>query len=366
MEKIFIAAGGTGGHIYPAVAIAQAIEERFPGRFSIEFVGASGGMEARLLPELGCKLRTVSVGKLNQVSRRQQLQTLIKLPVALLRCMWWVLRERPVLVLGVGGYASACMVLAAALLRRPSYIWEPNAMPGLTNRLLSRFVDGAFVVFERAKEHLKCRKIISSGMPLRKEIEALAYAPSTMPTEKSHDDFHILVFGGSQGSRAINEVVYTALAQGGEWLKGVHFVHQIGRTDFTVMRQRYGQISAPVEVVEYIRDMENKYRWADLVICRSGTGTLSELAASGCVGLLVPLPTAADDHQLKNAEVFAESQAAILLPQKDFNADSLKAYVLQLKNDSQRMITMSTNVRKLYRPHAAQQVIECLTSELGW
>lgn len=351
IKRIVIAAGGSGGHIYPGLALAHAFTDFCPG-VEVHFWGAHGGMENQIVPRRGFKLKTVPIGRLNKnVSRLERLLTLFLLPLAILRAFLFLICYRPQMVIGVGGHASGPLLLASAIMRTPNAIWEPNAIPGLTNRWLSRFVQKSLVVFEPAKPYLKTSETHLVGMPVRAEIE------NTRVVE--HKNFHILIFGGSQGSVAINNVVSQTFQKGGKWLRGIHIIHQTGSRNFETLKKSYPP-DVHIEVLPYLDDMEKRYEWADLVICRSGTGTLSELAASGCPSILVPLPTAADNHQQKNAEVLTKAGAAITILQSQFNEESLKQTILDLKNNPEKRKKMSERARQLHKPQAAKKIVQIL------
>ncbi|MGE0528760.1 MAG: glycosyltransferase, partial [Bdellovibrionales bacterium] len=301
--KVLIAAGGTGGHIYPALAMADAFRRLCPG-VKVEFVGTPHGLENKIIPPKGYKIHLLPVGRLNSnVPLWERLRTLTVLPWSFIKSARLLRRERPDFVLGVGGYVSGPVLLMASLLGFRSAIWEPNAMPGMANRILARFVDECWVVFEEARAFLKSRRLHTAGMPVRQEIEdvpaltAGAAPATTAPGAAPAPDrggFHILVFGGSQGARGINNTVLAMVKEGGEGLRGCRIVHQTGAADFERIREGYaeiprragsdGDLALPpveVDVREYLHDMGNQYAQADLVICRAGTGTLSELAACG-------------------------------------------------------------------------------------
>jgi UDP-N-acetylglucosamine--N-acetylmuramyl-(pentapeptide) pyrophosphoryl-undecaprenol N-acetylglucosamine transferase len=349
-KTVLIAAGGTGGHIYPALAVAEAFHRRRPD-LTVEFVGTRQGLENKIVPPRGFKVHHLSIGRLNSnVPLRERILTLFRLPYSLIESFRLLRRTKPVFVLGVGGHASGPLLLVAALLRYPSGIWEPNAMPGMANRLLSRFVPEAWVVFEEAKNLLRSRHIHPAGMPVRREIEEMGTAAGT-----DSKKFRVLIFGGSQGARGLNTAVVEMIRTGGDWLKHFEFVHQTGSADFERVRSAYGMAlaDAPVELREYLHDMDRQYARADLVICRSGAATLSELAAAGKPAILIPFPFAADDHQKKNAESLVAQGAAQMIEQKDLTADRLHSAVDDLRLHPEKRERMSTEIRKFHRPHAA-------------
>ncbi len=327
------------------------LQERPDAR--VEFVGTPGGLENKIIPAKGFVVHHLTIGRLNSnVSVTERLKTLLMMPLAFITSLRLLRREKPDFVLGVGGHASGPLLLMAALAGYRSAIWEPNAMPGMANRLLARFVDDCWVVFEEAKPLLHNSHLHQAGMPVRKEIEDMRAAERPGGAE-----FRILVFGGSQGARGINNSVMEMINKGGDWLRGVRFVHQTGPADFARIRAGYSQ-DAPVDVREYLHDMGDQYARADLVICRSGTGTLSELAACGKAAILIPLPTAADDHQRKNAESLASKDAAVMIVQKDLTADRLRAEIERLRADPARLKAMGNRARAFHQPHAAENLVK--------
>jgi UDP-N-acetylglucosamine--N-acetylmuramyl-(pentapeptide) pyrophosphoryl-undecaprenol N-acetylglucosamine transferase len=346
-NKILIAAGGTGGHIYPALAIAAALKRESPS-VDVEFVGTPGGLENQLVPREGYGLHHVAIGRLNRnVGFAERIMTVFRLPLAIFQAMRLIQRTNPRFVLGVGGHVTGPVVLASALLRRKAYLWEPNAHPGLANRLLAPFVDEALVVLDEAARLLKAERTQKVGMPVRQNIEMLE------AKERGHGlVFRVLVFGGSQGSRALNDIVSSAICGGGEWMNNVEIVHQTGATDYQRIKFKYDQAKARVEVFEYLHDMPKRYEWADLVVSRSGMGTLAELAACGKAAVLVPLATAADNHQQRNAEALLAKDASIMILQKDFTAQKFQELVAGLKNRREEIDRLGRNIRQFHQPHA--------------
>lgn len=350
-NKILIAAGGTGGHIYPALAIAAALRRESP-RIEVEFVGTPGGLENQLVPREGYVLHHVSIGRLNRnVSKVERLMTVFMLPFAILKAMRLIHKVNPRFVLGVGGHVTGPVVLASWLLRRRAYLWEPNAHPGLANRLLAPFVDEALVVLDEAAKLLKTERTRKVGMPVRRNIEE-------MPAKsRGHGlGFRILVFGGSQGSRHLNDIVSSAVCAGGEWMNNVEIVHQTGAGDYQRIKFKYEQAKARVEVCEYLHDMPARYEWADLVISRSGMGTLAELAACGKAAVLVPLATAADNHQQLNAEALVAKDAALMFLQTEFTAQKFQETVRELKSNREEIDRLSRNIRQFHQPHAGTTI----------
>lgn len=347
---VIMAGGGTGGHIYPALAIAKSIQLKNTD-VDVHFVGSENGLESQIIPKEGFPIHLLPVGKLNyQGNIFGKIKTLIQIPRALWKCLFLLWELKPMYVFGVGGYASGPVVLMASILGFKVAIWEPNAHPGLTNRWLSRFVRKSYIIFSDAKKYLSSKQIISAGYPVRAEIEELTTKEAVSVQNKK---FKILVFGGSQGSMRINEVVSELICSNPVELQDVIWIHQTGSLHFQKIKNNYLNISN-VEVKEYIHNMPKYYQEADLVICRSGAGTLAELAASGKASILIPLPSAADNHQVKNAENLVRQKAAKLILQNDLTKESLLRYIFELKSNSEERLLLSQNIRNFHYPKAAQ------------
>lgn len=369
-RSYFIAGGGTGGHIYPGLAIAKALREMDPTA-AVYFVGTTEGLETDLVPAAGYTLFTIPGGKLNFSGRFfLKIKTVLRMPLAFVRSGQLLLRHPPQAVLGVGGYASGPFVITASLMGFRTALWEPNAFPGLTNRWLSRFVDVCYLVFAETAKKLKARKIQRWGMPVRSEIEdGHQERLKRTPTEDTERPFRILCFGGSQGARAVNEALASCLLKLGadqELLTGrkIEVVHQIGSTDWSKFQERYKQIGSWLRPMEFIRDMPERYRWADLVIARAGASTVSEIAAFGKPSILIPLP-GAEAHQEFNAESLAAKNAVILLKQKDLTPERLWSEIESLKNNPERRREMSTRVLEFFEPDSARKIAQSLMELSG-
>lgn len=364
MRTYIIAGGGTGGHIYPGIAIARSLQSLDP-ECRVVFVGTSMGLESKIVPKEGFHLETIKVGKLNHGgSIFSKLRVVIALPIALFHSLKLLQKYKPTAVLGVGGYASGPFVLVASLAGYPCGIWEANSHPGLTNRWLARFVRKAYVVFDDARVLLKSAEVIKAGLPVRKEIE-------TPKPILSSSDFRILIFGGSQGARAINRAIVEALEIGGTWLENVRIVHQTGSLDYQDLKKRYEvifdrrpELKNKIEVHEFLFDMADRYANADLVICRGGASTVTELAACGKASIIIPLPTAADNHQQKNAETLVHASAGQMILQKDLHPQYLIEAIEKLKKNPESCVQMSSNIRKLFIPRAAEKMAQDMMQEL--
>lgn len=347
-KTIVIAGGGTGGHIYPGIAIARAIQKLDPS-VEVHFVGTALGLESKIVPREGFPLHLIESGKLNVKSPAQKMKTLLKIPVGLWQSFRLLGQLKPLYVIGVGGYASGPFVLAASLIGFNTAIWEPNAMPGMANRLLSRFVDKCFVVFKEAVGHLKNSQIIQAGMPVREEIE------TAVPEARHDSNFHLLSFGGSQGARAINNCLSEALLAGGDWVQNLSVVHQLGALDFAAVSEKYKKAPCKVQPFEFIYDMPTYYKWADIIICRGGASSIAEAAAFGIIPIIIPLP-AADDHQQKNAESLVVKNAGRMILQKDLTPERLISEVQSLRQDKALRDQMVRNIKEFYIPQAATTI----------
>jgi UDP-N-acetylglucosamine--N-acetylmuramyl-(pentapeptide) pyrophosphoryl-undecaprenol N-acetylglucosamine transferase len=354
---VLIAAGGTGGHIYPALAVAKALLQIEPD-LRVHFVGTARGLENTLIPREGYPLHHLSVGRLNRnVGWGERILTMIQLPWSFVQSAFLILRQRPVCVLGVGGHASGPLLLTAALLGRRTAIWEPNAYPGLANRILSRFMGATLVVFVETKKYLHSRHVEVVGLPVRTEIAALH-----RESVRIHEPPHLLIFGGSQGAQHVNTVVAETF-KNPKWRGRITVTHQTGSNDHSRVLNLYGQVPPGVEVLSYLHDMHERYRAADLVIARAGTGTLFELAAAKRASILIPLPSAADNHQQKNAEVFAAAGGAVMVLQRQFTTESLSRWIETLLAAPNQMVQMAEKVAKFFTPKAAEEIAKFLLQD---
>jgi len=357
--RLLVAGGGTGGHLYPGIALAEEIVRRGGGE--VLFVGTSRGIETRAVPAAGFRLETLRVSGLKRMGLLGTLRGLLRLPFAWLRSFGILRRFRPDVVIGVGGYASGPLLLAAVLAGYPTAIQEQNSVPGLTNRVLGRLVALVFIAFADAARHFPARKLAPLGNPVRAKIVAALAGAAAEPSETA-GRLRVLVVGGSQGARAVSELVVAAaplLAEGGT---DFSIVHQTGSTDRERIAERYQALGLGdrVTVTAFIDDMATAYARADVVVARAGALTLAELAIAGKPAVLVPLPTAADDHQSKNAARFAEAGAAVVLDQRQGTPEDLAAQLRALAGDRDRRAAMSAAMRGLARPRAAQEIADRL------
>lgn len=364
IRRLLIAGGKTGGHLYPGIAVAEEVLARNPDAH-ITFVGTQDGIESRVLPKLGYTLETITVSRLKGSGVAGRLIGLARVPIALMQSISLLWRLRPQAVLGVGGYASGPALLAAWLCRYPTAIQEQNATPGLTNRILGRLVATVYLGFDRAGEAFKGRRTVPTGNPIRRAlIDALEASNAQRTAEEDRETVYILVFGGSQGARFLNEHVPGLLEHVHQALPelDLRVVHQTGRHDEQTTRDRYEAtaLAGRVEVVSYIDDMPVAYQRASLGICRAGALTTAELTAAGLPSLLVPFPFAADNHQEANAQVLVEHGAARMVRQAEWSVEALSAWLADLLSSPSKRQEMSRKARGLARPSAATILVDDL------
>ena len=359
--RVLIAGGGTGGHLYPGIAVAETVTAR-PGGEAV-FVGTSRGLETTLVPKAGFPLETIHVSGLNRVGLRAFLRGVGRLPNSFLASYRILRRLRPDVVLGVGGYASGPMVLAAALLGYPTAILEQNSLPGFTNRVLGRFVRRVFTAFDEAGGAFAGRKVRMVGNPVRQRfLERVAAAAAPTNATQSTPGA-IVVLGGSQGSHAVNELASGLVRVLDARGRLPIFIHQTGKDEADRMRLHYAALGyeGRVDVRDFIDDMPAVLASAALVVARAGALTLAELAIMRRPAILIPLPTAADDHQTVNALAFERAGAAVVLPQGVASATRLADLVDDILGDPARAAAMAEAMGTLARADATAAVV----AELG-
>ncbi len=348
---VLIMAGGTGGHIFPGLAVAQSLRDR---DVPVAWLGAAGAMETRLVPAAGIELHTLAIGGLRGKSLTTRLAAPLRLVRALIAALRLFGRLKPCAVIGFGGFAAGPGGLAAVLRRVPLVVHEQNRIAGFTNRQLARFARRVLGGFPDALPGVEW-----VGNPVRDEIAMLP-----PPAERFHSRTglpkRVLILGGSLGARALNETVPAALALIAPHARPQVW-HQSGRDQDSATRAGYAAVGVDAQVEPFIVDMAHAYAWADLVICRSGALTLAEVAAAGIASLLVPYPHAVDDHQTRNAEFLVHQGAAELVAQASLDAPLLAGRVEALLRDDERLLAMADAARTCARPHAARTVADiCL------
>jgi UDP-N-acetylglucosamine--N-acetylmuramyl-(pentapeptide) pyrophosphoryl-undecaprenol N-acetylglucosamine transferase len=347
--RIVIAGGGTGGHLYPGIAVARELRRRLP-EVHVTFAGTARGIESRVVPREGFELDLLRSTGLKGMSLTSVARGLSLLPLSGLDAWSIVSRRRPQLVIGVGGYSSGPVVLVAALRRIPTLLLEQNAVPGFTNRTLAPFVSAAALTFESSISYFGRRGFVT-GNPVRPEFFDPTPAPSSGPPR-------ILIFGGSQGAHAINMAMVEAAPRLAAHPGGLAITHQTGERDLERVRDGYRRAGLEARVEPFLFAMDREMKSADLVICRAGATTLAELTAAGRPSLLVPLPTATDDHQRKNAEVLVAAGAADMIEQPSLSGERLAQRIGELIADSGRLQRMSAAARGFARPDAARHIVD--------
>ncbi len=351
-RRILIAGGGTGGHLFPGLAIAEAFLARHPDT-DIRFVGSRYGIEHRAVPARGFALYRIPVRGLYGVSLRRRLWVLLMLPLALLKCLWVLAHFRPQLVIGVGGYASGPMMAAAVLARRVTVLQEQNAYPGLTNRLLGRRVRMAFVPFEGMEGFLP--RSVVTGNPVRGAILALR-GEKAPPRGKPL----LFVFGGSQGAHRINEAMVEALPLLESWGGELEVLHQTGAADHAWVGESYGNSRIAHRVEPFIEDMADALRRARLVVSRAGASAVSEIVAARRAAVFIPIPGSSGEHQLKNARRLADSGAAAVLEQRNLSGPALAACIIELLEAPARLDAIEAATDAFYSGDAAARIVaEC-------
>jgi UDP-N-acetylglucosamine--N-acetylmuramyl-(pentapeptide) pyrophosphoryl-undecaprenol N-acetylglucosamine transferase len=346
---IVFAGGGTGGHLFPALAVAERMRVARPGA-SIEFVGGTRGLETRLVPQAGFPLRTLPLSGLKGGTIGARVVALLAAASGVLRCGAWFVRHRPDLVVGVGGYASGPAVLAAWLLRVPTMLMEQNHFPGATNRWLAPRASAVCVPSEAAKARLHGVGLVT-GNPVRPEFASIGPPPGAARLS-------LLVFGGSRGARSINRAIVAALPRLAAMTPPPRVVHQTGPDEYEAVARAFaGHPGLDTEVLPFLDDMPARLAAADLVVCRAGATTLSELAAAGRPAILVPLPFAADDHQRANAEAVRDAGAAVVVEDRELDGGRCAAEIAALAADRDRRARMAAAARTLARPDAAAAIV---------
>lgn len=350
--RVLIAGGGTGGHIIPALAVARELVAHHGAE--VLFVGTARGMESRLVPQAGFPLHLVEVGQLKNVSLKTRLRTLSDLPRSILACKRLIREFMPDVVFGVGGYASGPAMAAALLLKVPTMAFEPNAMPGLANRLVGKRVQAAAVNFPSAVRWFRNAEV--TGIPVRKEFFAIE-APASAA-------LHLLIFGGSQGARIFNNHLPKIIAPLLDAVPGLTVLHQSGARHFEATQAAFaasGADPAHWKVSPFLDDMPARFAQANLVMARSGASTVAELAAAAKPALLVPFAAAADDHQKRNAEEMVNAGAALMLQEPDLEVSGrLLAALTGLLTSPERLMAMGAAARTQAHPDAAERIANLL------
>ena len=346
--RVIIAGGGTGGHLYPGIAVAEEIYRQEPDS-DILFVGTKSGIEAKILPHEGYRLEIIPAGGVINKNILLKLSSIIKMVYGFIRSFRILQRFNPDVVIGVGGYASAPMLSAAAILRFPTVILEQNLFPGAANRVLSHIVDRVIVAFEGSGRFFK-RKVDVLGNPVRKGLTGCGYRPDDM--------FTLFIFGGSQGSHAINKAVVESLPYLQNESVHIRFIHQTGEKDFVWVNSSYMDTGINAEVTPYVYNMADVYKKADIVICRAGATTIAEITACGRPAILIPYPHAAHDHQRINAEYLKSIGSAEVISEDDINGKILADWIKYFLYNRDMLKEMAMKSAGLYRKNPAYDIVE--------
>jgi UDP-N-acetylglucosamine--N-acetylmuramyl-(pentapeptide) pyrophosphoryl-undecaprenol N-acetylglucosamine transferase len=343
LTRAAIVGGGTGGHVIPALAIARQLRESYSAE--LLFIGTNRGIETRLVPQAGFPLKLIEVGQLKNVNLVRRVRTLTNIPRAVLACRRIFSEFRPQVVIGVGGYASGPGMLAAILMRIPTLAFEPNLVPGFANRMVARYVSAAAVHFQETGRFFRNASV--TGVPVRPDFFKIPQRTFSPPGS-------LLVFGGSQGARVLNQAMIDAIPK---WKDlGLSIRHQTGERDFEKIDAAYKQSGFPAQLSRFIEDMPGAFAAADLVVCRSGASTVAEITAAGKPAVFVPFPFAADDHQLKNAEALEKAGAGRLIREAELTPERLAQTVGDLLGNPAALTEMAAKARSLSHPRASEEI----------
>jgi len=353
--RVIIAGGGTGGHVFPAVAIAEEFLER-PDARDVLFIGTERGLEARVLRDMGLTLRTINVEGVKGRGAAKMAVSLFKIPWSIAQSVFIIRDFRPDIVLGVGGYASGPAVIAAHFMGIKTAIAEQNSLPGLTNRMLGRFVDKIFLSFPDTGNWFADRKVVATGNPVRRE-----FVGGIKKSWKEGNRFSILIFGGSQGARAINRAVVESMNYLEDMRCRLVITHQTGKEDFDEVSAAYRDRGVNAEVHPFIVDMSSAYGGADLLICRAGATSIAEITATGKASVLIPYPFAVGNHQELNARVLADAGAAEMILEEGLDGKSLAGVIRRLAGSPETIGRMEEKSGKLGNVKAAAHIVdECM------
>ena len=350
--RVVIAGGGTGGHLFPGIALAEEFKSRTSHNVII-FVGTKKGIEQRIIPKMGYELKTIAGAGILGRSPLQKMKGLVQFLIGFFQALFLLRSLKPDLILGTGGYVSASVILAAHLLGMEGAICEQNSIPGLTNRVLGRFVKKIFIAFEESEVFFPRKKVFLTGNPVRKEFFLQSFSP-----QKEEDKFTLLILGGSQGARSINQSVVECLAYLGPLRDKVEIIHQTGFHDFFWVKEAYGKKGFKGEVRPFITEMVRVYMCADLVISRAGAITLTEILISGKPSVLIPYPHAAYNHQEMNAKNLVHKGAARMILDKDLSGGTLGEEIVYLINHPEKLKEMGEKAKSLARPGAARAIVD--------
>ena len=356
--RLLLTGGGTGGHLFPAVATAEKVMTAMPGS-RVLFIGTRRKLDRDSLERYGFSVETIHSYGLKGKSIIELIKALLVLPLSLIESCYHVLRFKPDVVMGVGGYVTGPVVAAAWMLRKPTLIHEQNSVPGLANRLLGRLVDRICLSLPRSERFFPAGKTAVTGNPVRRAIIESGAAPRAKTGPKT-----LLVLGGSQGAQAVNRLMVEAVTGRAGDFSSIRLIHQTGSIDEQVVSRAYAELGLEHQVGAFFTDMAELYRQADLIVSRAGATTLAEISVVGTPAVLIPYPFAADNHQEQNGAWYAESGAAVLFLEKDLTGDRLAKEILDIFDDQERRALMAAAMKKRGITDAAERIVDiCL--ELG-
>lgn len=359
--RLIIAGGGTGGHLFPGIAVAEEFLSRSP-EHQVLFVGTEKGIEGRLLPRLGWPHRFISAAGVRGKGTLGKLKGLLMLLYGYAESRQVLKEFRPDIVLGVGGYASAPLVLAARGMQIPRFVHEQNAIPGTTNRLLSHLADLVFISLESSARFFPKERTELTGNPLRRSILEQVTA---LPAAGGSDELRLLIFGGSAGAHSINMGMLAALPHLDHLRGRLKITHQTGEQDLALVQEGYAAAGFQAEVVPFIDNMAAAYHGADLLICRAGATTIAEATACGKPCLFIPYPHAVDDHQRRNAEALLTAEAGFMLLERELTGERLAQEITALLNDQERLAATGAAARGLARLDAAKVIVDEMLKKAG-
>lgn len=354
--RLIMAGGGTGGHLFPGLAVAREFQRR-DAMTEILFVGTELGIESRVLPREGFPLETIPIRGIKGRGVRGFIEALCGIPNSFFRSLRIISRFRPDCIIGLGGYASGPLLLAGKMKGIRCAIMEQNLRPGFTNRILGWVVDCVFTAFEQSASYFPRTRVVETGNPVRWQ---------SLPAVRKGEEFTLFAFGGSAGAHRINLCVVEALERLKDLAPRLQVIHQTGEADFASVKAAYGSLPFEAEVLPFIERMDEAYARADLVLCRAGATTVAELTVFGKPAILVPYPYAAYDHQRWNAQALRERGAAEVILDQELDGEKLAGRVRALYLDRKRIEAMRQAARKLGRPEAAKRIVdECYALLLG-
>ncbi|MBM14953.1 MAG: undecaprenyldiphospho-muramoylpentapeptide beta-N-acetylglucosaminyltransferase [Nitrospina sp.] len=350
-KRVVIAGGGTGGHLYPGIALARALKRKDMD-IEISFVGTKKGLEAQVLPKEGFDLKTILSSGLFGKKKIARWVSWCKLPISTAQSMSFLIRKRPGLVVGVGGYASGPLVLSAWILRIPILIHEQNSIPGITNKWLGKIADKVAVSFKDSAAMFPEKKVEVTGNMIRDEF----CKPKEEFPNMNNGPFRVLVLGGSQGAHSLNMAMVEALQFLSDHKQNLHITHQTGKSDFETVKKQYAKNNFSSDVHPFIDEIEDQYRKASLVVCRAGATTLAEVTACGKMSILVPFPHATHNHQVKNARVIEAANAGEIVLDEDLSGSRIAQSIVGAMEEPERLKTAEENSYKLGKRDATEKV----------